>query len=328
MFLKDSFQRKFSYLRLSVTEKCNFKCEYCLPNGFQEFASNYDENELTINEIKNLVTAFASLGVTKVRLTGGEPTVRRDIVEIVDVVSRINGIEDIALTTNGFKLPQLALSLRTAGLNKLNISLDSLNKNKFNKIVGGDKFESVMMGIETALSLKFNSIKLNAVLTAETTEDEVQLFLNYIKNKPISVRFIELMKTEKNSEFFKKNHINAGALKLFLQKNDWKIMNKKSTDGPAIVYRHNDYEGSIGIIAPYTEGFCEDCNRLRVTSVGGLRLCLFGENDYQLRDLLQNENHSNDLINRIQSAVLEKPESHFLKYGIVGKNTHFAQIGG
>ena len=325
MFLKDSHNRSFSYLRLSVTEKCNFKCEYCLPNGYE---AKQESSELSVTEIVRVVRAFAKLGLKKIRLTGGEPTVRNDLLDIVHEISKIEGIERIALTTNGYKLSELAFPLRAAGVSHLNISLDSLTEERFNKIVNGNKFEKVMSGIQKALDAKFPILKLNVVLMNDTTDEEINKFIDFIKNKPISVRFIELMRTEKNKNYFEQKHISAGDLRLNLLKNNWVVANKSTTDGPAIEFKNPHSIGTIGIIAPYSEGFCRDCNRLRVTSQGGLRLCLFGEQDFSLRKYLYNNEQLDDLTGYIKKIINEKPESHYLKLGKFGNNSNFSQMGG
>lgn len=329
--LVDSHERKFVYLRLSVTDRCNFRCLYCLPNGYEKASgcSAFDgEPELSIQEIRRLVRGFAGLGVTKVRLTGGEPTVRRDIVEIAHAVSEISGIERVAITTNGNRLAELARPLRDAGVRALNISLDSLSEKRFGEITGTSRFNEVLKGIEAVLDGGFESVKINAVLLRDCNDDEVPQFMSWIRDRPVSVRFIELMRTGKNRECFDKHHLTAGAVQFRLQREGWEMSQRGREDGPAVVYRHPDYRGTIGLIAPYSPDFCKSCNRLRVSSRGGLRLCLFGERDQSLREYLQDDSQRDRLERRIRSLVTEKPVRHFLREGKYGNTWNLAGIGG
>ena len=323
----DSFGRKFSYLRLSVTDRCNFRCSYCLPNGYIA-PEGVNESELSVLEIKRLVSAFAHLGFSKVRLTGGEPTVRRDIVEIAQTISEIPGIKKIAITTNGSKLPELALPLRLAGVTAINISMDSLDEKSFNESTGTDRYQQVMAGVEKSFLAGFETVKLNAVLFKDTHESEIEKFMEWVKTRPVSVRFIELMQTGNNAEYFKKKHVTGGTVQFALNNAGWKPVSRQSLDGPALVYHHPNYLGSIGIIAPYSSDFCETCNRLRVSSRGALRLCLFGEGETSLREFLQNDDSQSALIDRIQKLIKIKPEAHLLHEGKYGINTNFSSIGG
>lgn len=325
--LIDSYHRKFTYLRLSVTDQCNFRCEYCLPDGYQKNPLLQD-SELDAKEISRLVTAFRNLGVTKVRLTGGEPTVRRDIIQVVKTIKDIAGIEKIALTTNGYRFSEIAEQLYQAGLNAVNISIDSLDENRFSKITGtSHKFKKIIEGVEHALSLGLET-KINAVLLKDTCENDFETFLQWVRERPVSVRFIELMRTGKNQTYFDKNHISAGEIQFRLQKNNWLPVHRKLDSGPALEYAHPNYLGKIGIIAPYSKDFCKTCNRLRVSSRGALRLCLFGEKDCDLREYLQKDDQSESLVNRIAVCLREKPESHFLHQGKFGNTWNLAQIGG
>jgi cyclic pyranopterin phosphate synthase len=203
--LKDSFGRKFPYLRLSVTEVCNFRCTYCLPNGYQKAERDF----LTLPEIRRLAAAFSELGTHKIRLTGGEPTVRRDLTRIAQAVSNIPGIRTVALTTNGYNLKENAKAFRDAGINALNVSIDSLNSERFHAITGQDKLAHVLEGIEAAKAAGFTNIKINSVLLKEVTDHTLPEFLSWIKRKALSVRFIELMQTGENLAFFKQHHISA-----------------------------------------------------------------------------------------------------------------------
>ena len=322
--LKDSFGRKFPYLRLSVTEVCNFRCTYCLPNGYQKT----DRDFLTLPEITRLARAFADLGTHKIRLTGGEPTVRRDLIEIARAVSSISGIRTVALTTNGYNLKENARAFRDAGINALNVSVDSLNSERFHAITGQNKLTHVLEGIEAAKAAGFTNIKINSVLLREVTDHTLPDFLAWIRREALSVRFIELMQTGENLAFFKQHHISAGAIIQQLLEHGFVPELRKPDSGPAQEFTHPDYAGKIGIIAPYSKDFCKSCNRLRVTSRGKLMLCLFGEGGYDLRPYLQADDQREELIEATASALHFKHETHYLQQGITGSTPHLATLGG
>lgn len=322
--LKDSFGRKFPYLRLSVTEVCNFRCTYCLPNGYQKTERDF----LTLPEITRLATAFAELGTHKIRLTGGEPTVRKDLTQIARAVSNISGIRTVALTTNGYNLKENARAFRDAGINALNVSVDSLDSERFHAITGQDKLAHVLEGIEAAKAAGFTNIKINSVLLKEVTDHTLPEFLSWIKREALSVRFIELMQTGENLAFFKQHHISANVIIQQLLEHGFVPELRKPDSGPAQEFTHPDYAGKIGIIAPYSKDFCKSCNRLRVTSRGKLMLCLFGEGGYDLRPYLQADDRREELIDAIASALHFKHETHYLQQGITGSTPHLATLGG
>ena len=324
--LVDSYERKFVYLRLSVTDRCNFRCVYCLPNGYE--ASGHIEPELSLEEVRRLVSGFVKLGVWKVRLTGGEPTVRRDIVELAQTVASVQGVRKIAITTNGNRLEELAIPLRKAGVTSVNISVDSLDKETFQKITGTDRFEQVLRSVDHALSAGFENVKINTVLLREKNDHELSNFIFWVRERPVSVRFIELMQTGKNRELFERRHLSGGTVQFELLRSGWTPLARKRDDGPAVVYHHPDYAGTIGIIAPYSQDFCKTCNRLRVSSRGALRLCLFGEKDESLRDCLTDDSGREELVARVRRLVLGKPISHFLHEGKYGNTWNLAGIGG
>ena len=325
--LRDSFGRRFSYLRLSLTDACNFKCTYCLPHGYRK-PEGVPENYLSLNEIHHLVTAFAELGTVKVRLTGGEPTLRSDLFEIADRIYKIPGIQTLALSTNGFRLKQFARRLLEVGVTRLNVSIDSLNSEKFREITGQDRLGEILNGIDFALKAGFQSVKVNAVLLKDWNEDEFELFQEWIRRKPITVRWIELMPTGQNTSFFKERHVQADQLRKKLVENGWSVRARGEADGPAVEFTHPDYMGRMGLIAPYSKDFCSTCNRLRVSSYGGLRLCLFGEGNHSVRHLLQRESQKEELKAHIVSLLQRKEVSHYLPEGKVGNNRTFSAMGG
>jgi cyclic pyranopterin phosphate synthase len=337
--LMDPHGRQFRYLRLSITDVCNFKCLYCLPRGYskESAAGNAVAGTaaagtaaLSVREIRNLVTAFAKMGFSKVRITGGEPTVRSDLLEILQTVRAVSGVREVALSTNGQRLSVLARPLVDVGVSAFNISVDSLDPEVFKKITGMDRLEEILAGIDILLQLGVKRVKLNAVLMRGLNDDEAQFeaFLGYIKNRPVSVRYIELMQTGENTALFRERHVSAGSLRLRLLQSGWSPQTRTSTDGPAFEYTHPDFAGRIGIIAPYAEGFCTNCNRLRVSSRGGLRLCLFGTGEESLRDLLQSPDQEGQLMARVQERLGLKAPTHYLHEGNHGITRNLSAIGG
>lgn len=323
--ISDAFGRKFEYLRLSITDECNFKCNYCLPDGYQR---THEKQFLTTTEIENLVTAFSELGTKKVRITGGEPSLRKDFCHIIKSISSISHIQKVATTTNGFSLTKNAQSWFDAGLDAINVSVDSLNAKTFNLITGKNIFQKVIDGVNACVDAGYKQVKINSVLMKGLNDQDLVLFLAWIKNSPIQLRFIELMQTGDNEGFFKKYHLSGQSIKEQLLDNGWIQKASLSHDGPAQVFVHPEYQGEIGLIMPYSKDFCKNCNRLRVSSVGKLHLCLFGEEGVDLRDLLSDENDKEKLKARIVAALSDKKESHYLQEGNTGVTPHLASIGG
>ncbi len=324
--LQDPFDRKFSYLRLSVTDVCNFRCVYCLPKGYQKPKKSF--TPLTLVEIKNLVLAFSELGITKVRLTGGEPTTRHDIVEIARVISEIQGIKKIALTTNGYRLSELVPHLKATGLSSLNVSVDSLDPENFSSITGKPLLHKVLDGISRAIQVGIASVKINVVYLKKINSAELERFLDWAKETPVAIRFIELMETGKNKVLFQSHHLSLGEIQFYLLKSGWSLIPKETDSGPAWEYCHPEYRGQIGVIAPYSKDFCQSCNRLRISSQGELKLCLFGEKNYSLRHLLQSQKYKEELKSTIQHLIYQKPISHFLHEGKYGNTWNLSSIGG
>lgn len=325
--LLDRYQRKFNYLRLSVIDACNFKCNYCLPNGYSPAESDSDAY-LSLWQIQKLVQVFSELGTRKVRITGGEPSLRKDFTQIIKAVAQTQGIEQVATTTNGFKLEQNAQKWRDAGLSHINVSVDSLRPEMFNTITGVDRFEKVMRGVEQAQAVGFERIKINAVLMRSYNHEQIPLFLDFIKNNNVDLRLIELMETGDNKAFFNKEHVSGQLIKKYLLERGWSLEQKEQTAGPAQVYSHPDYLGRFGLILPYEQSFCESCNRLRISSKGRLHLCLFGEQGVDLKDLLHEGGDDEQIKMRISHHLQDKRVSHFLGDGDTGITPHLASIGG
>ncbi|UTT84383.1 GTP 3',8-cyclase MoaA [Vibrio pelagius] len=324
---EDRFHRKFYYLRLSVTDVCNFKCTYCLPDGYKP-SGQKNSSFLSVPEIKRIVRAFADCGTSKIRITGGEPSLRKDFTEIINTVASTPGIQKVATTTNGYRMEKQVAQWREAGLTNINVSVDSLDSRMFHQITGENKFTEVMRGIDKAFEVGYEQIKVNVVLMKDLNSQELPSFLNWIKDKPIQLRFIELMQTGEMDDLFDKHHVSGVAIRNHLIANGWLLKVKAVNDGPAQVFVHPDYKGEIGLIMPYEKDFCESCNRLRVSATGKLHLCLFGDHGVELRDLLQEDEQEDALIARIQSELQTKSVSHFLHDGNSGMTPHLASIGG
>ncbi|WP_413699213.1 GTP 3',8-cyclase MoaA [Psychromonas sp. KJ10-10] len=323
--LKDNFDRKFEYLRLSITDECNFKCNYCLPDGYQR---SHQNEFLSHQEIKHLVSAFTELGTKKVRITGGEPSLRKDFPAIIESISNFDGIQKIATTTNGYRLQKDAQHWFDAGLDAINVSVDSLDANTFHLITGKNIFQKVMDGVSACVDAGYKQVKINSVLMKGVNDKDLDLYINWIKTQPIQLRFIELMQTGDNAEFFDKHHLSGLWIKEKLLNEGWVQKIPLSHDGPAQIFAHDEFQGEIGLIMPYSKDFCKSCNRLRVSSTGKLHLCLFGEQGVDLRDLLVDASQKEALKERILLALNDKKESHYLQSGNTGVTPHLASIGG
>ena len=326
--MSDSFGRSFPYIRLSITDVCNFKCGYCLPNGY--FKVENKPGFLNLDEISNLVAAFTKLGVSKIRITGGEPTVRKDFFEVLRNIKSEHKINNLVITTNGYKLNEIAEELLATGINGINISIDSLDRNKFKEITGKDRLPQILEGINILQNKGFKNIKVNAVLLKNVNDslEEFQNWERFINNNEIDFRYIELMQTGDNLEYFKKYHISASNFRKYIESTDWKEISRIRDAGPSINYVHSKLKGKFGIIAPYSKDFCSTCNRLRITAKGELRLCLFGNSGANLRPYLQNQNQKDELIELILKQLRFKKESHYLETGNTGITPHLASIGG
>lgn len=324
--LRDAFGRRLNYLRLSVTDACNFRCAYCLPGGW--CPAPEADAPLSVDEIRRLVHALARLGVEKVRLTGGEPTLRHDLPEIVRAVSAIPGIRRVGITTNGFALGRLAGDLRDAGLAFVNVSVDSLDPERFSAVTGRPLLDRVLLGIEGALAAGFATVKVNAVLLRGLDRAEFDRFVEWTERRPIAVRFIELMPTGCDRAFFAAHHVPVAWVAAELEQRGWTPRERGAMDGPAVEYVCGGYAGRVGYIGASTAGFCATCNRLRVSSRGALKLCLFGERDVPLRSWLASEAAAEALSGELARLVAMKPSGHHLGEGCHGNTWSLAAIGG
>ena len=327
--LKDSFGRTFPYIRLSITDVCNFKCGYCLPNGYQIDKSD-NRKFLHLNEVKRLAKALSELGVNKIRLTGGEPTVRKDFFDIVKTIKENSGIKKTVITTNGYHLDKIAYRIKESGLDGINISIDSLNKEVFKKVTSHDRLEEILRGIKVLQSLNFKNIKINAVLLKgiNDSEDDFNQWSNFIQENKIDFRYIELMQTGDNLDYFKKYHVPATKFTDYLNKNNWIIQTFGRDAGPAKNYLNPKFKGKFGIIAPYSKDFCKSCNRLRITAKGDLRLCLFGNTGINIRHLMQKDDQLEELKDLMLKQLNFKKESHYLELGETGLMKNLSTTGG
>ncbi len=324
--LQDGHGRRFEYLRLSLTDVCNFRCSYCLPEGYRKVAGL--PANLTVAEIRRLVGAFARLGLWKVRLTGGEPSLRAELLEIAAAVAATPGIRKLAMTTNGYRLPERAADYAKAGISTLNVSVDSLDPARFAAITGHDRLPEVLDGIAAARLAGIKTIKLNSVLMRGINDDELERFIAFVQQHDLALRFIEVMRTNDNPAFFEQHHLAGAEIANRLEALGWQRLPREAGAGPAVVYAQPGQAGQIGIIAPYSKDFCASCNRLRVSGRGKLHLCLFGDHGIDLRPLLQSDGQQDNLIARITALTATKAPAHRLHQGDSGATPHLASIGG
>ncbi len=323
--LSDSFQRPINYLRISVTDRCNLRCIYCMPAEGIRLMSH--EDILSYEEIYAVAEAAAGLGINKVRLTGGEPLVRAELPKLVQMLAKIDTIDDISLTTNGILLARYAAELKSAGLRRVNISLDTLKPDRFEHITRDGNLDEVLQGIEVARAAGLNPIKINMVVMSEVNDDELLDFATKTVNDGWHVRFIEHMPFGENANtppFISVSEIRQHLAAL----GELEPCLIKAGNGPAKYFRLPRAKGTIGFIAPVSEHFCFHCNRLRLTADGKLRLCLLNEDEIDLRQSLRSGISSAELKKIIKKAVASKPLRHRLAEGCVPQDRSFSQIGG
>lgn len=324
--LTDGHGRRFEYLRLSLTDMCNFRCSYCLPDGFRK-QTGLPAN-LTVRETGRLIAAFARLGLWKVRLTGGEPSLRPELLDIARTVAATPGIRRLAMTTNGYRLTERAADYAAAGITALNVSVDSLDPARFAAITGHDRLDEVLDGIAAARLAGITSIKLNSVLMRGVNDDELEGFISFVQRHDLALRFIEVMRTNDNPDFFARHHLAGAEIAARLETLGWRPLLREAGAGPAVDYARAGQPGRIGIIAPYSKDFCATCNRLRVSARGKLHLCLFGDHGIDLRPLLASGDQIELLTARIAALTATKAPAHRLHAGDSGATPHLASIGG
>eukprot|EP01130_Rhizamoeba_saxonica_P004776 TRINITY_DN1942_c0_g1_i1.p1 TRINITY_DN1942_c0_g1~~TRINITY_DN1942_c0_g1_i1.p1 ORF type:complete len:359 (+),score=59.44 TRINITY_DN1942_c0_g1_i1:77-1153(+) len=324
----DSYGRLHNYLRISLTERCNLRCTYCMPEKGVDLTPQ--DQLLTNEEIFRIVNVFAQCGVDKVRLTGGEPSIRKDIVNIVHEIAQVDGIKTVGMTSNGIALHRKLEDLKQSGLNALNLSLDTLDKDKFAQISRRNGLPLVLKSINKALDLGYNPVKINCVVTKGFNDNEILDFVAWTKDYPIQVRFIEYMPFDGNI-WTDENFLSYGdMIKIIKQNFDLKQLplenNHTSKD-----YYVPGFKGSVGFISSMSNQFCGSCNRLRLLADGSLKLCLFGRKEYSIRDHIRNGATNQELKEFILSSVQNKKPSHDGMYNIEkkkGLNRPMIKIGG
>lgn len=308
--LVDRLGRKIEYLRVSVTDRCNFKCIYCFTSQNWRWLPHTEI--LRFEEIEMIVKEASKLGIKRIRLTGGEPLLRKNIEFLIERLSRIPGIIDLSLTTNGFFLEEFGEKLKNAGIKRINISLDTLNKEKFKKLTGIQAFEKVLKGIDIALNLGFNPVKINVVVIKGFNDDEILDLAKLTLEKPLEVRFIEFMPIGKNNIWDEKKVITVKQIKSILEKFEKLSPASSFGGGPAKVFKWENAIGKIGLISPVSEHFCDKCNRLRITPDGRLRPCLFSDYEINLKPILREGKGT--LESAFFSALKFKPAKHPLNF--------------
>ncbi len=355
--LRDPFGRRIDYLRVSITDRCNFRCVYCMPE--EGFPPTAKEENLTTEEIARVVRVASSLGVRKVRLTGGEPLLRKDLPWLVGQIASNAGVTDLSLTTNGHLLEELAQPLAKAGLSRINVSLDTLDPTRFVEIARRGSLDKVLNGIRAAIDAGLGPVKLNCVSMKGVNGDEVAAFADWTRREPIHVRFIELMPMRWNLDEGPQMdpfqpHLGKGLLELkqtqgsmlsdaqmrrmFLPMAEVRQQIESAcgplepaeipTNGPARTYRLADAVGTVGFISQITSDFCANCNRLRLTHDGFLRPCLMSDGELDLRSPIRAGATDDDIRDLFRHVVDHKPERHYLAEGqrVVGRG--MSQIGG
>ncbi|MFA5322937.1 MAG: GTP 3',8-cyclase MoaA [Smithella sp.] len=328
----DKYNREIDYLRVSITDRCNLRCVYCRPK--EGISLHGHEDVLRYEEIIRVISLAVKMGLIKVRVTGGEPLVRRGFIEFIAALKKIKGLQDISLTTNGILLEEFAQNIFDAGIRRINISLDSLNKDKYFKITRGGNLDAVLRGIVKAEEVGFSPIKINTVAIKGFNDDEALDFARLAAEKPFQVRFIELMPVGPQENLdYGEDYMPAWQLieKISRSYQLEPVKNRNKSDGPAKIFKIKNGRGELGFINPVSDHFCSTCNRLRLTSDGKLMACLLSEAEVDLKKALREKCSDAELEKIIWDAVLLKPKQHDLicTENILKKCTrNMSEIGG
>lgn len=318
--MRDSYGRRINYLRISLTDRCNLRCRYCMPERGIENKLRH-EDILSLEEKYQLIKNFVQLGIDKIRFTGGEPLVRKGVVELIERVNQLEGVREITMTTNGLMLKKMGQSLKEAGLDRVNISLDTLDEEKYSQITRGGQLSRVIEGIEEAIRIGMTPVKINTVLIGGFNDDEIKDLVDLTK-KGIDVRFIELMPIGEAASFAKERFLPNK--KVLEEIRELSPVEKDDPSSPANYYKLDGAEGRVGLINPITCKFCSDCNRVRLTATGKLKLCLHSNREIDLGGPLRKNENIRDII---LESVLTKEKSHKLeKEKYISRNMN--QIGG
>ena len=329
--LRDSYGRAIRDLRVSLTDRCNFRCFYCLPHGEPPIAPK--EQMLSYEEIEYVCDIFVSLGIEKIRLTGGEPMLRRDIETIISKLSLLkeSGLTDLALTTNGYFLPDRAQSLKDAGLDRVTISLDSLKHDVFKRMTGVDVLDRVLAGIAAAKAAGLKPIKINAVIVRGHNENEVADFAEFAREYDVQMRFIEFMPLDSGHEWAREDVVSGREIRDRISER-FPLVKLAVNRGSETSSRYRFADGApgeIGIIAPVTEPFCGACSRIRLTADGQIRTCLFSTVEHSLRDVVRSGATRDEIVDYIESVILKKEPRHFINDpGFVAPSRTMSFIGG
>lgn len=326
--MKDSYGREINYLRISITDRCNLRCVYCMPMDGMTFVPGPEL--LTPQEIEQIVRAAADAGFQKVRLTGGEPTLRQDVVEIVERVAHIPTIREVVMTTNGLRLPWVAERLAQAGLRRVNIHVDTLNETRLTRVMRLNSLDKVWAGIRAAERAELVPIKLNVVVTRGYNEEDVTDLARLTLKHDWHVRFIELMPLGGPAEIAFSHYVSTRESSDRIEEALGRLfpLNGGGIVGEARLYRLAGARGTIGFISPVSDPYCDSCNRMRLTADGRIRLCLLSEEELNFRDTLRGGGSHEDLVALFQRAIRAKPKGHQLEEGIHPENRTMSQIGG
>ena len=330
MPLRDAHNRTIRDLRISLTDRCNFRCFYCLPNGEPPLARK--ETILTFEEIANLAEIFVSLGIEKIRLTGGEPLIRKDVPKLVKQIASLKpALKDLALTTNGFDFPRHAAALKDAGLDRVTISLDSLDRERFIEITGVDALNRVFAAIDAAKTYGFRPIKINAVLVRGRNDDEIVAFARFAREHDVAMRFIEFMPLDSGHDWSREMVVPGREIRDAINA-VYPLKLKETSRGSETAWKYefaDGAKGEIGIIAPVTEMFCGACSRIRLTADGQIRTCLFSTTEHNLRDIVRSGASRDEVVEFIEGAVLKKePRHHINDAEFVQPSRTMSFIGG
>ena len=323
----DSYQRRIDYLRVSITDRCNLRCAYCMPE--QGLPKLDHEDVLRYEEILRLVRIIVGMGISRVRVTGGEPLVRKDILYLCENIAGMSNVESLSITTNGVLLSRFAESLFKSGIKRINVSLDTLKPERYAAITRRDCFEEVWRGIEIAREVGFEPIKLNVVMMQGVNDDEIEDLGRLTYRYPFHVRFIEFMPFQSDDQFRK--FMSADDILARLARvAPLNPTESRNSNGPALHYRFPGALGKIGIISPISHHFCPTCNRLRLTSDGKLRTCLFAKDETDLRTPMREGASDEEIMGIIRAAINAKPEKHSLESGLFRKciTRPMSRIGG
>lgn len=319
--------RTIDYIRISVTDRCNLRCVYCMPEKGVDLLKH--QEMMSFEEIYNLVKSLVPSGIKKIRLTGGEPLVRNGIETLIKMLRSIPEIEDITLTTNGILLEEMAEGLKAAGLTRVNVSLDSLEDSRFKQITRWGNLEKVLKGIDKAIKTGLKPVKINVVAIKGFNDDEFINFVEYAYNNEVQVRFIELMPIgESDDEAILKHYPIDKIKKLIETKYQLEETSDIKTNGPAENYKIIGGKGSVGFIGALSHKFCSTCNRLRVTSDGKIRPCLYIDKEYDVLKLIREGASADELRAFVEEIILGKPEGHNMEEGWGNQRRKMSQIGG